>query len=130
AYRVFSEAEVEALCALPAPNGHLMTLLLWTGLRRTEARFLTGKRLDLDRRQVIVKDGAKGAKSRVVPMIQRVEIACAELLTLEGIKPDDYVWATRPGGRGPVRRTVPMSQTSFSGGPKHPKWWEKCLEAA
>ena len=62
-------------------------------------------------------------------MIQRVEIACAELVTLEGIGPDDYVWATKPGG-GRVQRNSPMSQTSFAGGPKYPKWWERSLTAA
>lgn len=130
-YKVFTQFETEALCALPAPNGQLMTLLLWTGLRRAEARHLTGKRLVLntDSPHVVVREGAKGSKSRPVPMIARVQVAAAELITLEGIGPNDYVWGTRPGG-GRVQRTKPIADTSFSGGPKNPKWWEGCLEDA
>lgn len=128
-YNIFSQADTEALCGLPTPDGQLMTLLFWTGIRRAEARMLTGKRLDLDRRQVVVKEGAKGSKSRVVPMIGRVQVAAAELITLEGIGPSDYVWGSKPGG-GRVQRSRPITNTSFSGGPAYPKWWERCLEDA
>lgn len=125
-YNLFSEADTEALCALPAPHGQLMTLLFWTGLRKAEARHLTGKRLDLERRQVVVKEGAKGSKSRVVPMIRRVEVAAWELRNVIGIGPEEYVWHTKPGG-GKVQRSRPIGNTSFSSGPKYPKWWENCL---
>lgn len=120
---VFTEAETEALCALPTPDGELMTLLLWVGLRRGEARLMTGKRLALDRRLVIVIDGAKRSKERHVPMIGRVAEAAAQLLTLEGIGRDDYLWAKKPGG-GRVRRDTPISNTSFD------TWWSRCLADA
>lgn len=127
-YDLFTEAEADALCALPTPDGELMTLLFWAGLRRSEARMLTGKRLDLDRRQVIVIDGVKGAgrgdKNRTVPMVDRLLIACAQLLTLEGIGRDDHVWATRPGGGRRLKRSEPIGNTSFD------KWWQRCEGAA
>lgn len=122
-YDIFTEAEADALCALPSPDGQLMTLLLWAGLRRSEARLLTGKRLDLARGQVLVLEGAKLSKERVVPMVDRLATASAELLQLEGIGPDDHVWGTRPGG-GRVRRETPMSNTSFD------NWWKHTLENA
>jgi integrase len=125
AYDVFTDAEVDALCALPAPDGQLMTLLFWTGIRRQEARFLTGKRLDFDRRQLIIIEGAKGSKDRAVPMLPLVETACAELQTLEGIGRDDFLWYDRPGGRArSVRRTQPIANMSFQ------RWWERSLLAA
>lgn len=94
-YDLFSEAEADAVCALPAPDGQLATLMFWLGLRLAEARGLTGKRFDFERRQVLVVDGAKGGKSRRVPMIGRVETAASDLLVLEGIGPDDYMWYSR-----------------------------------
>lgn len=123
-YDLFSEAEADALCALPSPDGQLMTLLLWTGLRRSEARLMTGKRIDLGQRQVIVMDGAKGSKTRRVPMIDRVATAASELLTLEGIGPNDYLWSVRPGGGKRVRRDMPIGNTSFD------RWWQLALRAA
>jgi integrase/recombinase XerD len=123
-YDLFTEAEADALCALPSPDGHLLTLMLWGGLRRAEARYLTGKRLDLETRHIIVIDGAKGSKMRRVPMIGRVSQAAAELITLEGIGPDDHLWSSRPGGGPRVRRLTPIANTTFD------EWWVKQLEAA
>ncbi len=123
-YDLFTEAESDALCALPSPDGQLMTLMLWTGLRRSEARELTGKRLDLERQQVIIVDGAKGSKMRRVPMIQRVTTAAVELTTLEGIGPSDFLWYDRPGGARRVRRLKPIANTTFD------HWWTRSLAAA
>lgn len=117
AHDLFTDAERDALCALPSPDGHLLTLMFWAGLRRSECIGLTGKRLDLDHRQVVVIDGAKGGKSRRVPMIARVATAAAELLTLEGIGPDDYLWYTAPSGR--TRRHTKISSSRFD------LWWQE-----
>lgn len=123
-YDVFADAEVEAMCGLPTPDGELNTILFWTGIRRTEARLLTGRRLNLDRQQVIVVEGAKGSKPRQVAMVERVRIAAAQLLLLEGINDSDYVWATRPGGGRLVRRDKPIGNSSFD------RWWQRCLDEA
>ncbi len=124
AYDIFVDAEADALCGLPSPDGPLMLLLFEAGLRRSEAREMTGKRLDLDRMQVVVLEGAKGSKPRQVPMIDRLATACSELLTLEGIGRDDFLWYSRPGGRTRIKRTTPISNTSFD------NWWTRCLTKA
>ncbi len=123
-YDILTEAEADALSGLPSPDGTLMLILSETGIRRAEARLMTGKRLDLDQLQVIIIDGAKRKKSRQVPMIDQLATACAELLTLEGIGRDDYLWYSRPGGRTRVKRSAPISNTSFD------NWWGRCLAAA
>lgn len=123
-YDLFSEAEADALCALPSPDGQLLTIMFWTGLRRGECIGLTGKRLDLAQSQIVVIEGAKAKKSRRVPMIARVAAASAELLTLEGIGPNDYLWYSRPGGGHQVKRNTPVAGSSFD------VWWKRSLEAA
>lgn len=123
-YDLFTPAETEALCALPTPDGQLLTLMFWTGLRRSECRFLTGKRLDLAHQQVVVVEGAKGSKQRRVPMIDPVAHACAELLTLEGIGPDGYLWYSRPGGGRRVKRERPIANATFD------IWWKRVLKQA
>lgn len=123
-YEVFTTAEIEALCGLPRPHGQLMTLMLWTGLRRQEARFLTGKRLDVDRGMVIVLEGAKGSKDRRIPMLPRVHAAADELLTLEGIGRDDHVWPSFPGGTKIPHRAKPCHHNTFA------HWWTRGLEDA
>lgn len=122
-YDLFTEAETDALCALPSPDGHLLTIMFWAGLRRAECIGLTGKRLDLGHSQIVVIEGAKGKKNRRVPMIGRVSIAAAELLTLEGIGPNDYLWYSKPGGHG-VKRNAPIANTSFD------LWWKRVLKDA
>ncbi len=123
-YDLFTEAEADALCALPVPDGQLMTLMFWTGLRRAEARLMTGKRIDLERSQLIIVDGAKGSKMRRVPLIERAQSAVVELLTLEGIGPADFLWGDKPGGSRRVRRTKPIANTTFD------NWWKRTLVAA
>jgi integrase len=123
-YDVYGVGEVEALCALPTLDGALLTLMFWGGLRRSEARMLTGRRLDLDQRQVIVTEGAKGGKSRRVPMTARVATASAELLLLEGIGDSDYLWYDRPGGTKHLRRSKPISNSTFD------LWWKRVHQAA
>lgn len=123
-YDIFSEAEADAVCALPAPDGQLATLLFWLGLRLAEARNLTGKRFDFERRQVLVIDGAKGSKTRRVPMLGQVEIAALELLSLEGIGPDDFLWYTRDGGSARLRHSRAVSDQRFY------DWWGAALKSA
>lgn len=123
-YDIFVEAEVDALCALPAPHGQLMTLLFWTGIRHSEARLMTGKRIDFNRGQVIVIDGAKGGTQRRVTMVDELATAMADLFMLEGIGRDDHLWGSRPGGGGVVSRRDPIGSTTFT------RWWATCLKEA
>jgi integrase/recombinase XerD len=119
---VFSDAEIEALTALPLVDGALMLTLLDAGLRKSEARHLQLQRLRLDTGELIVI-GGKGDKDRVVPMTLRLQQAIAELVLLEGLEPNDHLWYVRPGG-GPIRRDVPMGEGSFD------RWWRRCVSAA
>ncbi len=123
---LFTDAEVERLRSLPSPDGHLMTVLFWTGIRKSEARNLTARRLDFQRELVIVSEGAKGSKDRVVPMFDSVATALTNLLFLEGIGPNDYLWYDKPGGAfaTKVRRSKPIGETSFG------RWWTRCIEEA
>jgi len=122
-YDIFNEAEVDALCGLPTPDGQLMTLMLWAGLRRSECREMTGKRLDFERRQLVVIDGAKGGSHRTVPMVRRVETAALELVDLEGIGRNDYLWYDSPGGHT-IRRSAPVRHSVFG------RWWARSLKEA
>lgn len=122
---VFTDTDVTALCGLPSPDGELMTILFWSGLRRAEARHLTAKRLDLKAQMILVKEGAKGSKDREVPMFEGVPQAVASLFLLEGLGPDDFVWYTRPGGRARVlNHSHALVSTSFQ------VWWNRCLKNA
>lgn len=121
---IFTDAEEAALCALPTPDGQLMTVLFDAGLRRQEAVCLTVRRCDLQRRRVIVKEGAKGARERVVPMGDRLAQALGDLFLFEGLGPKDHLWYSRPGGGRRVRRDRPASVSSFR------DWWIRCLDAA
>lgn len=122
-YDTFTLVEVEALCGLSSPDGPLMEVLFWAGLRRAEARMLTGKRINFAKGHILVKEGAKGSKQRVVPMADRLATALAELFTLEGIGPDDFLWYRKPGA-GRVDRSRAMANSTFD------TWWARCLSAA
>lgn len=123
---IFPATDEAILRALPSPDGHLMTLLFEAGLRKAEACNITGRRIDLDRRVVIVKEGAKGSRDRVVPMVPELQHAMANLMLLEGIGRDDFLWYDRPGSpvTRKVRRSQPIAATSFG------RWWARCIEDA
>lgn len=125
ARELFSDTERDALVSLPLPDGPLMRLLFEAGLRQAEARHLTGKRISFRTGMVVVKEGAKGSRDRLVPMMPPLAGALDELLTVEGIGRDDYLWYSRPGGaKGFRRRSKPIPPQSFR------RWWERCfLEA-
>jgi integrase len=120
-YDLFSDTEADAVCALPAPDGQLATILFWTGIRLAEARALTGKRLDFERKQVLIVDGSKGKKTRRVPMVDRAFAASLDLVTLEGIGPDDYLWYTKDGGSKRLRHGRMVSDQRFY------DWWKLTL---
>lgn len=120
---VFTEAEEAALESLPSPDGPLMTILLEGGLRKAEARHLRAKRCRLDTMELVVREGAKGSKDRVVPMTDKLAKAVADLLLLERIEPEQYMWGQRPGG-GKVQRNRPIAETTFA------RWWRAALNAA
>ena len=115
---IFSEAEVALLYSDP-----LMTLLLDTGIRKSEARSLQRRHISLDREELVVYRG-KGGKDRVIPLTVRVLVAIADLDLLEPLSPEEYLWYSRPGGGTVVARDRPVGNGTFH------RWWVSRLEAA
>jgi len=123
-YDLYSDTEVAALTALPQPDGALCGLLFWTGIRLAEARGLTMKRIDFDRRMVLVLEGAKGSKQRRVPLIAPVAQALAAMETLEGLGPDDYLWYTINARNKRLIHKREISDGRFY------LWWRDCHRRA
>lgn len=122
----FNPAEEAALMDLPSPDGHLMCLLLHAGLRKQEAIQMRMRRISFDRNQVVVKEGTKGSKDRVVPMMPVLQRAMANMQLVEGLNPDDYLWYDKPGGAFAIRlrRSKPICDSAFH------RWWIRCLDQA
>lgn len=123
-YDFYLQPEWAALTGLPHPDGGLMAILFWAGLRREEAIQLTGKRVDFDGERILVIEGAKGAKPREVTMLPPLLSSMAAMFTLEGIRPDDYVWYSRSGMNDRHRRAHPISPSRFY------VWWKEAHEEA
>lgn len=119
---IFTEAEQAAFCKLPHPDGILAELLFASGLRSGEARNLRGRRIDFERDEILVVDGAKGGKQRRVPMEPTLKARLWEMFLLEGINDGDYLWAIHPGGSVRAYRDKPMGPSSMK------KWWRRCVE--
>jgi site-specific recombinase XerC len=112
---IYTEVEIASLEALPSPDGALCAILFGAGIRKAGARNLQAKHIDLNRKRMEVTE--KGNKTRPVPLPPYVCLAIADLFLLEGINPDDYLWYSRPGGRGVVDRSKPIGSTTFD------RWW-------
>ena len=123
---IFTEAEQARLEALPLPDGPLMTLLFEAGLRREEACRMRVMRIDFLGGMVLVKEGAKRGKDRLVPIMPNLAGAMDRLITEEGLQQHDYLWYDKPGGgfATKVRRNHPIAGTSFG------RWWYRCLDEA
>lgn len=118
---VFTAVERALLCALPEPDGTLIALLLGSGLRKSEAANLTVRRVDLDSAELHVVEGAKGGRSRIVPLEHRLVSRLAGYFLTEGLNENDYLWYTHPGGqkqRAHARALVSGSMHS---------WWVRCI---
>lgn len=118
---IFTPPEVALLTGLPAPDGPLFSILFLAGIRKAEARRLRVRHIDFNRGKVIVYQG-KGGKDREIPL-RALAQPLAEWFLLDGIRPDDFLWYTRPGG-GPVSRRREQGEGSFH------RWYVGCLERA
>jgi integrase len=119
---VFEDAEIELLTSLPAPDGALFLILLDGGLRKGEARRLRVRHINLERRTLTVYRG-KGSKDRVVPMTERLTNALADLMLVEGLNRDDFLWYCRPGG-GDKRHDRELVESAWH------RWYVRSLESA
>ena len=120
---IFTLPEVAQLESLPSPHGHYFAILFGSGIRKSEARNLRRDHIDLDKRRLIVHRG-KGGKDRVVALMPSAIQAVADLDLTEGLRPDQYVWHTRPGGGKVISRRWPMGDSTFS------RWYADQLDAA
>ncbi|MBA2633458.1 MAG: tyrosine-type recombinase/integrase, partial [Chloroflexi bacterium] len=120
---LFSKDEIGRLCALVAPDGPLMAILLDTGLRKTEARMLERRHVSLERNELTVYRG-KGDKDRVIPLTERARYAVRDLDVLEALAPDDHLWPAQIGHSGHVRRHAPIGNGTFH------RWYGRCLDSA
>lgn len=118
----FTPAEVEALLGLDLVDAALMAILFDAGLRKTEARTLRLRDANPDRDYVVVV--GKGDEPRAVPMSDRLRVFLADLVILERLERDDYLWYDRPGGGNTIRRSKPIGPTSFG------RWWDRCITTA
>ena len=117
----FTDAELALLAGLPSPDGPLFSIMFGTGLRKGECRRLQARHVNLERGRLIVHQG-KGGKDRVVPLRNLTRVL-AEWFLLDGIRPDDFLWYTRPGG-GRISRSKPAGEGSFH------RWYATSLAAA
>lgn len=128
-YDIFVEAEITALCSLPVRDGALMTLMFETGARNGDCLRvrLTDWKPDATEDApyglLVFRDGKGGVDRQVLvtePLARRV----SELATLDGLRPEDHLWYTRPGGGRKVGRDDPIDPGTFHA------WWYRCLAAA
>jgi len=91
-YDGFSDAEVEQLC-----HDHLLTIMLYGGLRKSECRKLRFRDCHLDRGELVIL-GGKGGKDRSIRLFledgspSRVARAIADLALTERLNPQDHLW--------------------------------------
>lgn len=122
---VFTPAEQDALKHLPGElrDRALTTLLLESGLRKTEASSLTMRDIDLATGRVSVRKG-KGRKGRVVPVPPTATAIIAELAVLEGLDRPDHLWYTRY--RNQTGETIRRSRQLGPGG--FHRWWGRVCD--
>ena len=117
---VFSDTELALIYAADP----LACLLCETGMRKSEARNLQRRHIDLGPGDLIVYNG-KGAKDRVIPLTVRAQQAIMGIdlgvtsgsSLVAGLAGSDHLWPTKPGGGDITRRRDPISNTAMQ------RWW-------
>ena len=82
----------------------LLAILLFAGLRRSEAAAITSEDLDLDHGQLLVR--GKGSKQRVVPLTPLVTQAIQEYLLCRSSTDSNHLFVSRIGGRPIAGRVI------------------------
>ena len=128
-YDLFTAADVTALTGLPLIDGVLFQLMFATGARKGDCCTFQVKHWKRDG-TVEMPWGSlefiegKGGKDRTVPATPELAHRLDELVTLEGLNRNDYLWWTRPGGGQFISRARPMGNASFA------RWWRQALDTA
>jgi len=101
-----SEEQARALLEAAHTPWHraLLAILLFAGLRRSEAAAITSEDLDLDHGQLLVR--GKGAKQRVVPLTPLVVEAIREYLPCRPETQSNHLFVSRVGGRPIAGRVI------------------------
>jgi integrase/recombinase XerD len=128
-YDIFSAADVALLTGLPDRDGTLFEIMFGAGPRKGDCRNLrlrdwrSEATPDAPYGLLVFREG-KGGKDRQFPATEPIARKLAELAILDGLKPNDHLWYTRPGGGGKIAREKPIGDGSFD------RWWTRCLETA
>jgi integrase/recombinase XerD len=109
---VFTDAELALIYA----TDQLACLLCETGMRKSEARNLQRRHINLKTAELVVYNG-KGAKDRVVPLTERALVVIADMDLMDGLSSEDHIWPTKPGGGQVLKRRDPISNTAMQ------SWW-------
>jgi integrase/recombinase XerD len=130
---VFTEAEQSSLKERPRElrDRALVTLMLNSGIRKSEALSLTVADFDLesDTLHITVRRG-KGNKGRVIPvsghMGAETRVNLNDLILLEGLGRHDHLWYTRYVNMGGeyIHRDRKAGPGSFH------RWWERMCDEA
>lgn len=124
--RVFNDAEIQSLLALPVRDAAPLAVLFEAGLRKAEARNLRIRDCYPESGQVIVLNG-KGGRDRIVPMSPTLSHRLNELLLLERLEPQDHVFYAVKANQYVTRKIMrekPCGEATFA------RWWRSCLEVA
>lgn len=122
---IFTAPEIEALLSLDLPDAACMAVLLDAGLRKAEARNLRLRDCMPESGQVIVV-GGKGGKDRIVPMTGRLSHLLNELILIDAVGRDDFVfYSVKANDRmRKLVRSGPVGEGTFA------RWWRRSLLTA
>lgn len=128
-YDLFSEAESTLLCGLPVRDAALCEILVGAGARKGDCRNLRYRHWRPEATPdapygLLVFHAGKGGKDRQVPATEQIARRLSELAILDGLRPNDFLWYTRPGGGKTIARAKPINDGSFD------HWWTRCLSDA
>jgi len=113
---VFTDAELGVIYAVDP----LACLLCETGMRKSEARNLQRRHINLQTAELVIYNG-KGSKDRVVPLTTRALTVVADMDMMDGLEPTDHLWPTMPGGGKVMHRSKAISNTAMQSWWAHPK---------
>jgi integrase len=137
---VFSDEEERLLTTVPALHDRvLMAILFSTGIRKSEARHLRLRDIDIKRNVLRVwgmerGGGGKGGKDRLVPILPALAQQVAELAATEKISEHEFLWYgtkdTTAGGlvTSGIERRRYRTRNSPIGSSTFHRWWTRVLE--
>jgi integrase/recombinase XerD len=123
---IFEDAEIARLCGLPLVDGLLFQILFDCGLRKEEACRLQLLNFRSDPAPGEVDVFGKGDKWRTLPQSLTLSQRLYDLVLLEGLEREDYLWYTtwRNQHTSSHHRKRQISASTFD------RWYSGCLETA